>query len=82
MPFMDAAELLKSWRGERSFVDVAKLIDCSPSYVALLEKRRIIPGFDMRENIRRATKIPPALWSAVKVVTRKPGGDKKAGVAA
>lgn len=54
-----------------SLVKAGTLIGCDPSYVYLLETRQICPGYEKRELVEKATKIPAKAWSKVEVTTRK-----------
>lgn len=59
---MEAAGLLRAWRGERSLRTAGDLLGCDPSYVSYLERGERKPGRALASRIRDAAGIAPEAW--------------------
>jgi len=62
---MGAPEDLRAWRGKRTLRQAADLIGCDPSYLSLLENRKLLPGDRILSlRLHKIAGIPPEAWDA------------------
>lgn len=60
---MGAPEALRAWRGKRTLRQAAELIGCDPSYLSLLENRKLLPGDRILSlRLHKVAGIPPESW--------------------
>lgn len=60
---MDAPAALRAWRGKRTLRQAADIIGCDPSYLSLLENRKLIPGDRLLSlRMHKVAGIPPDAW--------------------